>query len=66
MVLEQTVYLEEEENYGFWTNCGFEIKRDYIRKRQKNHGVGMNCVFERRRKMIGFGRTVDLKLVEIM
>ena len=30
MVLEQTVYLEEEENYGFWTNCGFEIKRDYV------------------------------------
>ena len=43
-------------------NHGFEIKRDYIGKRQKNHGVGTNCVFGRRKKMMGFGQTMDMKL----
>ena len=38
--------------------------RDYKEKKQKNYGVGTNSVFGRR-KMMGFGQTVDLKLVEI-
>ena len=59
------MYLKKQKNDGIWTNCGFENIRDYIGKRQKNHGVGMNCVFGRR-KMMDFGRTVDLKLVEII
>ena len=42
-------------------NRGIETGIDYIGKRQKNHGVETNCVFGRRRKLIGFGLTVDLK-----
>ncbi len=57
---------KRKKNDGFWTNHGFEMKRDCIGKRQKNHGVGMNCVFGRRRKMMGFGRIVGLKLKEIV
>ena len=52
---------KKKKNDGFWMNRGFEIKRDYIGKKQKNHGVGTNCVIGRRRKMMGFGQTVDLK-----
>ena len=46
---------------GFWTNCGFENIRDYIRKKQKNHGVVASCVIGRK-KLIGFGWTVNLKI----
>ena len=65
MGCEQTVYLEKKKNVRYLTNRGIEAGIDYVGKKQKNHGVGMNCVFGRRRKMMGFGRTVDLKLVEI-
>ena len=40
--------------------------KDYIRKKQKNYGVGTNCVVRRRKKIMGFGQTVDLKLKEII
>ena len=33
-----------------------------MEKKQKNHGFGTNCAFGRGRKMMGFERTVDLKL----
>ena len=46
----------------FWTYRGFGNIRDYIGKKQKNHGVGTNCAFGKGRKMMGFGRTVDLKI----
>ena len=48
------------------SNRGIETGKDYTGKRQKNHGVETNCVFGRRRKLIGFGQTVDLKLKEII
>ena len=48
------------------SNRGIETGKDYTGKRQKNHGVETNCVFGRRRKLIGFGQTVDLKLVKIL
>ena len=43
----------------------FENIRDYIGKKAEKSWVGTNCVFGRK-KMMGFGRTVDLKLVEII
>ena len=46
----------------FSTNRGIETGIHYIGKRQKNHGVETNCVFGRRRKLIGFGQTMDLKI----
>ena len=55
-----------KKNDMFLTNRGIETGIDCIGKRQKNHGVGTNCVFGKRRKMMGFGRTVDLKLKEII
>ena len=57
---------KKKKNDGFWTNRGFEISKDYISETQKNHGLRANCVFGKRRKLIGFGRTVDLKLVQVM
>ena len=45
-----------------WTNRGFENIRDYIGKKAETLWVGTNCVFGRRRKMMGFGQTMDLKL----
>ena len=53
---------KKKKNDRFLTNRGIETGIDYIGKRQKNHGVEMNCVFGRRRKMMGFGQTVDLKI----
>ena len=53
----------------FLTNLGIETGIDYIGKRKKNHGVVISCAIERnimgfggRRKMMGFGQTVDLKM----
>ena len=66
---------KKKKNDWFWINCvfltnlGIETGIDYIGKRKKNHGVVTSCVIERnimgfggRRKMMGFGRSVDLKI----
>ena len=53
---------KKKKNDRFSTNRGIETGIGYVGKRQKNHGVETNCVFGRRRKLMGFGRTVDLKI----
>ena len=62
MGCERIGYLEKKKNYRFFMNRGIETGIGYVGKKQKNHGVETNCVFGRRRKMMGFGRTVDLKI----
>ena len=53
---------KKKRNVRFLTNRGIETGIGYVGKRQKNHWVETNCVFGRRRKLIGFGQTVDLKI----
>ena len=50
---------KKKKNDGFWTNRGFENIRG---KKAEKSWVGTNCVFEKAKKMMGFGRTVDLKI----
>ena len=52
----------KKKTIGFQTNRGFENVRDYTWKKAEKSWVGTNCVFGRRRKMMGFGQTVDLKI----
>ena len=50
MGLNELCIWQKKKNDGFWTNCGFEIKRDYIGKGRKIMGLGQTMYLEKEEK----------------